>query len=290
MTSAILPGQVPYDDFAGDGPFGSLPVLHFSHANAYPPGVYRALLTALAGRYRVLASHHRPLWPGSRPQEIQDWWGIAGDLIRFFDEQNLRGVVGVGHSLGAVATMMAALKRPELFRALVLIEPVFLPQTVLDLLVAGAALDEPFEMPLVNIARRRRNWWPSRPAAFTHFRPKEVFGRWSDQALWDYVSYGMVDDETGAVRLAYPPEWEARIYALPPTGVWQLIPEISQPTLAMRGQESDTLSRPSWALWQELLPQATFQEFAAAGHLLPMELPDEVADGIRAFLERLPGD
>ena len=35
--------------------------------------------------------------------------------------------------------MMAALKRPDLFRALVLIEPVFLPQRILDLLIAGAA-------------------------------------------------------------------------------------------------------------------------------------------------------
>jgi pimeloyl-ACP methyl ester carboxylesterase len=157
---------------------------------------------------------------------------------------------------------------------------------VLDLLVAGAALAEPYELPLVRIAQNRRNWWPSRQDAFAHFRPKEVFGRLSDEALWDYVRYGLVDGQAG-VRLAFPPEWEARIYALPPTGVWQLIPEIPQPTLAMRGRESDTLSQPAWTLWQELQPQATFQEFAPAGHLLPMELPDEVATGIRAFLALL---
>jgi hypothetical protein len=58
----------------------------------------------------------------------------------------------------------------------------------------------------------------------------------------------------------------------------------------MRGRESDTLIQPSWTLWQEVQPQATFQEFAAAGHLLPMELPGEVAARIGTFVERLPNN
>ncbi|MFN2224282.1 MAG: alpha/beta hydrolase [Chloroflexota bacterium] len=290
MTGETPKEHIPFDEFAGDGPGGPKPLLHFAHANAYPPGAYRSLLAALASHYRVLASHHRPLWPGSQPQDVRDWEELADDLIRFFDQQGLRGVIGVGHSLGAVTTMLAALKRPDLFRALVLIEPVFLPQTVLDLLVAGATLDEPYETPLVKIAQNRRNWWPSRRQAFEHFRSKEVFGRWPDESLWDYVRYGTVEDGSGGVRLAYSPEWEARIYALPPTGVWKLIPEITQPTLAMRGRESDTLIQPSWTLWQEVQPQATFQEFAAAGHLLPMELPGEVAARIGTFVERLPNN
>lgn len=273
-----MTGHIPYADFGGRGP-----VLHFAHANAYPPGAYNGLLTALARRYRVLAVHHRPLWPGSRPQDLNDWRDIAGDLIRFFDQHSLAGVIGVSHSLGAVVTMMAALERPELFRSLVLIEPVFLPQNVLDLLVAGAALEDPYETPLVKIARKRRNWWSSREEAFRHFRAKEIFARWSDAALWDYVNEGMVDDENGGIRLFYSPQWEARIYTLPPTGVWQLIPRISHPTLAMRGRETDTLTGHSWSLWQELQPSAAFEEFVAAGHLLPLELPGEVADQIGAF-------
>ncbi len=281
-TGHFPTGQIPYDDFGGQGP-----VLHFAHANAYPPGAYRALLGALARRCRVLASYHRPLWPGSRPGEVGNWSDLAGDLIQFLDQQGLERVIGVGHSLGAVTTMMAALKRPELFQALVLIEPVFLPQTILDLLAAGVTLDEPYEMPLVKIALNRRNWWPSREEVFAHFRPKKVFGRWSDDVLWDYVHYGTVDGQDGGLRLAYSPEWEARIYALPPTEVWKLIPEIRQPTLAIRAGESDTLNQPSWAQWQELQPQADFVEFEGVGHLLPMEAPEEVAARIEAFLESL---
>jgi pimeloyl-ACP methyl ester carboxylesterase len=278
----MMIGEIPYDDFGGRGP-----LLHFAHANAYPPGVYRMLLAALAGEFRVQATHHRPLWPGSRPEEIDDWWQIADDLIRFFDQRNMTGVIGVGHSLGAVATMMASLKRPDLFRALVLIEPVFLPQKVLQLLAAGATQTEPYETPLVKIARDRRNEWPSREDAFIHFRAKDVFSRWSDQALMNYVRYGLVGDGKGGVRLAYDPEWEARIYLTPPTGIWDLIPEIAHPTLALRGRETDTLSAESWALWQALQPQAEFDEFEDAGHLLPMERPHAVAQRTTEFVEKL---
>lgn len=45
----------------------------------------------------------------------------------FGGEEGLSQVVGAGHSMGAVATMFAALKQPSLFTKLVLIEPVILP-------------------------------------------------------------------------------------------------------------------------------------------------------------------
>ena len=45
--------------------------------------------------------------------------------------RGLSGIVGIGHSLGGVTTMYAALQRPDLFRALVFIDPVFLLEAVL---------------------------------------------------------------------------------------------------------------------------------------------------------------
>ncbi len=274
--------EIPFDDFGGQGP-----LVHFASANAYPPAVYHRMLTLVAKAHRVLAVHHRPLWPGSRPEEIDDWQVIADDLIRFFDQQGLANAIGVGHSLGAVATMMAALKRPELFRALVLIEPVFLPRAILAMLVSGQALDEPYETPLVKIARERRKWWPTREEAFTHYRSKQVFRRLSDEALWDYVRHGFVSEEGGGITLFYRSEWEARIYALPPTDVWDWVPQVTHPVLAVRGRETNTLSEQAWSLWKQLQPRAEFKEFQASGHLLPLERPDDVASKITDFAARL---
>ena len=115
--------MIPHDNFPGHGP-----TLHFSHPNAYTPGCFRRFLAPFSAHYRVIAARHRPLWylsPGAPavagPETFHDWNIIADDLLRFLDQERLEGIIGVGHSLGAVATMKAARREPERFRALSLI-------------------------------------------------------------------------------------------------------------------------------------------------------------------------
>jgi pimeloyl-ACP methyl ester carboxylesterase len=277
-----LTTSIPFDEFGGHGP-----LLHFAHANGYPPGCYHGLLDLLRENHQVIAIRQRPLWPNSSPESIESWHDMAEDLITLFDQSGFREVIGVGHSLGAVVTMTAAVERPELFRALVLIEPVFLMPAILQRFVERAASERPEDIPWVTIAQSRRNHWSSRQAAFQHFRPKRVFARLSDDSLWDYVDNALHQDGSGGYELTYPPEWEARIYALPPTDVWQRLPQVTQPTLAVRGAESDTLAPAAWQLWQVSQRAASFVEMAGSGHLLPLENPAEVADQINQFLETL---
>ncbi|MDT8305447.1 MAG: alpha/beta hydrolase [Anaerolineae bacterium] len=270
--------EIPYLEF------GAGPLLHFAHANGFPPGTYRQFLGHLGASYRVLAMAQRPLWPDEPPEQLDGWHQLAGDLIRFLDEHGAQGIVGAGHSLGAVVTMVAALERPDLFRKLVLIEPVFLPPPLLA--AAAAHPEKAFEIPLVHIARRRRHRWPSREAAFAHFRKKAVFARFSDTALGDYVEYGLEECSDG-VELRYSREWEARFYGTPPLQVWEQIPRIEHPTLAVRGEATDTLMAPAWELWQELQPGAHFVEIGDAGHLAPMEKPAKLTTVVAAFLDNV---
>ena len=83
--------------------------------------------------------------------------------------------------------------------------------------------------------------------------------------MWDYINDGLVTNEVGEVTLVFTPEWEARIYGHLPLTVWDDIPRLTQPTLAIRGSESDTLSAKSWALWQTLQPGAQFVELPDLG-------------------------
>lgn len=268
---------IPFLNFGGSGG-----LLHFAHANAYPPACYRRFLQPFLADYQVLALTQRPLWPQTDPQALNSWQDFAADLIRFFEQEGLRDVVGMGHSLGAVATMYAAVQRPDLFRAIVLIEPVFLPPQILQM--AAAYPDKAAEQPFVLRALHRRNRWPSRQAAFDRFREKSVFGRWADEALWDYVNNG-IHEEDGEFVLTYPREWESRVYARPPLLVWEQVPQLTVPTLALRATETDTLFPESWQLWQDLQPEATFVEMEDVGHMLPMERPLSVAQTIQEWLE-----
>ena len=58
--------MIPFDDFGGAGP-----LLHFAHANGYPPRAYAPLLESLLSTHHILAAHARPLWPGSQPESFQ---------------------------------------------------------------------------------------------------------------------------------------------------------------------------------------------------------------------------
>jgi pimeloyl-ACP methyl ester carboxylesterase len=277
-------GLIPFDDLGGDGAYPR-PALHFAHSNAFPPACFRQFLSPFLVHYRVLAVHHRPLWPGSRPEELASWQQIADDLLCFFDQQGLTDVIGVGHSLGAVATLLAARQRPELFRALVLIEPIFLPPAILQALANDPDLIE--NLPLLQTTRGRRRRWPDRQAAFEHFRARTAFRRWSDEAIWDYVRCGLREDrETGELELVYSREWEAQFYSRPPLEVWDVLPHVSHPTLAIRGAESDSLFPEAWARWQAIQPQATFVEIPDAGHMVTMEQPEKVAKVVLEFLRQ----
>jgi pimeloyl-ACP methyl ester carboxylesterase len=275
---------IPYHDFGGHGR-----VLHFAHANAYPPGAYRQFLEPLTEQFHVLAMALRPLWPGSDPSELTSWELIADDLITFLDQQNLRGVIGVGHSLGGVATMVAAVKRPELFTAVVLIDPVFLEPRWLEA-AKGATLEERMHFPMVQAAVRRRDVWADEAEVFARYRPKQVFAGLSDEVLWDFVRAGTrpcdpsPSNPSQGVTLTYPKLWEAQIYATLPH-IWESLPHLTHPLLAIRAANSDTLSPKAWQLWQNLLPQATYLEIPHVGHLLPLEIPQPLAAELLTFCQ-----
>ncbi len=286
-----MPRPIPFHDFGGSGP-----LIHLAHANGYPPAVYRRMVDPLLKYHRVIGIHQRPLWPGEPWEGFKSWHILGRDLINFLDERRLSGIIGVGHSLGGVATMYAALERPDLFRALVLIEPVFLPPALLE---GAAGLDEDTlaeRVPLIAATRGRRTHWPDRESAFQHFRAKPVFERMSDPALRDYVDGALMsvppdardpaDLAGGGLTLVCPREWEVRIYSTPPTDVWDRVGGLTQPTLAIKGAETDTIRPEAWALWQAKQPEAEFAIVPEAGHLLTFERPGRVGRLVRYFAAR----
>ncbi|MBN1955877.1 MAG: alpha/beta hydrolase [Anaerolineae bacterium] len=265
-------------DFGGRGP-----VIHLAHANGFPPGAYRLLAAALTDQYHVVALPARPLWPGSQPESAPAWRPLADDLIAGLDALGLRGIVGVGHSIGGVLTMWAAVRRPDLFRAVVLIDPVILPPTLLFVLRWMRRLGLGKRQPLVRGALRRRRTWPSRQACFDQYRAKPVFARWSDESLWAYVEAATEQSEAG-VALAYPPEWEAHIFATTPLDAWRDVPRLRPPLLVIRGAETNTFRAASQARMARLVPQARFVVIQNAGHLVPLERPAATGAAIRNFL------
>jgi len=276
--------MIPFIDYRGNGTS-----LHFLHANGYPPNCYQPLLERFATQHQTFGMLLRPLWADSKPEEIKDWNPFSEDLIQLLDERKLDSVVGVGHSIGAIVTLRAALKEPDRFRALVLFDPVLFPRYYM----AEWYLARIFGFgnrahPLIKGTLKRRREFDDLEKIFAGYRRREIFRFFSDENLRALIQ-GMIQPKAdGSFELVYSPEWEARIYY---TGIWhdwdlwQNIHRLEIPTLILRGAETNTFWESTAHAIQKKNRKIKIISLEKSTHLLPLEKPNEVFEITESFLK-----
>ena len=262
--------------------------LHFLHANGYPPACYKPLLELLQSKYHVFGMLLRPLCPDSNPGDIQDWEPFSDDLLRFLSEHNTAPVIGVGHSIGAIVTLRAALRDPRKFSALVLLEPVlFMPsRLILWNLFRAIGLGNMVN-PKISGALKRRRTFDNLDLVFRGYRKRAVFRHMSDENLRIHIEGMTKPAENGGYELVFSPEWESRIYftGLRDFDIWRDLPKLQIPTLFIRGAETDTFLENAANLVKRRQSKAQIETVEKSTHLLPLERPREVFDMLQSFLK-----
>lgn len=276
--------NIPFTDFGGSGP-----QLHFLNANGYPPECYQPLFSYLTQNFQVFGILMRPFWSNSSPQEIKDWHLFSSDYLRFFRNKVSEPVIAVGHSMGGIIALRAALHEPDHFKALVLIDPVlFHPWHILirRLIFSRRLLDQLH--PLIRTTRYRRREFLNLETAFKGFRRKRIFRYFTDENLQIYLKGITRFNEESRYELIFSPEWEMRVYA---TGIWndmdiwKRIKDLHIPLLVIRGSETDTFLKKAVNLLKKEYPQSEITNINNSTHLVPLEKPQEVAEIILQFLQ-----
>jgi pimeloyl-ACP methyl ester carboxylesterase len=229
----------------------------------------------------------RPLWDREVPSDLRDWSLFVGDLRDELGRRGLRGVIGVGHSLGAVTSLLAAVADPGLFSAVVAVDPLILTGPRSLFWRTAKAIGLGGRLGIVRGARRRRNLWSNRAEARAAYSRKKVFAGWDPEVLDDYLECGMIDLSSGEVYLRYPKEWEARIFKAAPHDLWERLLKLTIPCLFVQGEESDTFLDAARARVEREIPTARTVVVAGTSHFLPMEKPAELARVIGDFLHRI---
>ncbi len=270
-------------DWGGDGPIA---LLH--HANGFCAGTWGLVAERLRGHYRVIAMDARGHGDSSKPKGAgcyhwehfgRDLLGVAEALAA--EHPDGRIALGLGHSFGGIALLMASAEREDLFEYNVLVDPVVIPpdwQRVME--EAGVPRNA-----LAEGARNRRQVWPSREAARAKWLEKKLFEGWDPRALDLYLAEGLGDRPDGRVELKCSGETEAAIFeATGSFDLWSAADRVRTPTLI------------EWAV-RGMFPRAIFEQLAArmsdaqvrdidADHLAPMQWPDRVVDPILEFTAR----
>lgn len=261
---------------------GDAPPLLFVHGNGFHARCWDAVIEALPNR--ALALDLRGHGSSAAPVTPIRWPDFADDVLACINACDAHGAIGVGHSLGGHALVMAAARRPDAFAALLLLDPVMFPARAY-----GADSEPPAGV------LRRRNRFASPEEMRERFAARPPFAQWDARVLADYCHYGLASaGEGGGFVLACAPGTEAAVYATgraADANPWLYLAQIKTPVWVVRSGRVDpdnAFSRSptapelasSFVLGRDIVA-------AACSHYIPMEKPSDVAGLTRELAHSL---
>ncbi|PQO98173.1 alpha/beta hydrolase [Massilia phosphatilytica] len=260
----------------------SKPLLHFTHGNSYPSGSYGRLLDILRRDFDVRTTDmlgHDPRYPVG-----DNWHTLIDELIAQLEGYG-QPVILVGHSLGGAVGMLAAHRRPDLVRCVVMLDSPVVAGWRAWVWRFAKMLGLRMRLSPGNVAQRRRNVWPSRSAAFEHFIGKRVFQAWAPGALDDYLDHGLKPHPQG-VQLRFDRDVEAAIYSTLPHDMGRVLrAPFPVPVGFIAGTDSTELRQAGLDGTRRLVGDNLVT--IEGTHLYPMEKPELTAQLTREMIARL---
>ena len=258
------------------------PLLHFTHGNSYPSGAYGRLLEELGRDFDVRTTDmlgHDPRFPVD-----DNWHALIDELIAQLECYEEPAIL-VGHSLGGAIGMLAAWRRPDLARCVVMLDSPVVAGWRAHVWRLAKALGLGRKLSPGGVAQRRRNVWPSRDAAYQHFIAKPIFQAWAPGALDDYLDHGLAPHPQG-VQLRFDRDVEASIYASLPHDMGPLLKKpYPLPIGFVAGTDSQELRQAGMASTRKLVGENLVM--IEGTHLYPMESPQLTAQLTREMIYRL---
>jgi len=206
---------------------------------------------------------------------------------------NRRRILGVGHSYGGCAMAFAALENPKLFSSLILVDPVIIKPYDRE----EQGLSDVRVTDLVYSSLNRRSVWPSKEEALASFQKNPFFNSWDPEVLKLYVECSLYDtndsDGRPITRLKMPGIQEAIVFAATLTQfeVYQRMKDLDErielrwivpgkPGAGDLGAPGSTQLR----VWTRPKNSSNVR-IPNAGHLIPQQAPQELAQEIDKFIQ-----
>jgi pimeloyl-ACP methyl ester carboxylesterase len=255
------------------------PAVLFAHATGFHGRCWQPVADAL-GRPST-ALDFRGFGDSTPPAGWDvDWLAYGTDaLIAARDLVSTSGapIVGVGHSMGGAALLMAALDEPALFAGLVLFEPIVMPPP-------GAGATAPPSNFLAEGARRRRATFPSYEAALANFGSKPPMNTFTPAALEAYVRHGLAEGDDGQVHLKCAPEHEARTYEMGGAhATFDRLGDLRVPARYLSGRVDAGQPSAITELLAQRTPGAVYHRIDHVDHFGPMQDPEAIAHDVDRF-------
>jgi len=274
IRSAVINGtNIQYLYYPGNGP-----PLVFMHATGFLPWLWNPIAQKLCGEYSIIAPYfcdHREIHHNSGGLS---WLVLAEDLYRLCESLGYNDLYMAGHSMGAVIVTFASWLLKQKKGKIILFEPIFLPENFYGISIKAE------QHPLASKSLKRLNFWKEYDQIKSYLRSRKLFRDWDEEMLDIYIKYGFIENDTGGFSLACSPQREASLFM---GGLhknpWDILSEINVPVLIVEGAESDNRKFMNLKKAAEQIPHGKYHLLEDAGHLFPMEMPDETVKIINNF-------
>ncbi len=263
------------------------PRLHFLHGTGFSamtmaplasllPSTWELWLTDVPGHGLSEQPNHRmPDWPALATS-------IAETMSEAADVENNGPMIGVGHSMGGVVTLLAAVKYPQLFSRIILLDPVLFNTEIIIAQHLMRTLGVWKKSALVRSVSRRKSTWPSVNSMLAELKQKQLYRLWHDDAMTAFGTYAATVNKDNTVSLRCDPKWEGSIFGSYPKGLWHAVHKVAIPVDILVAKKSYSFipkAAKKAARINNNIRLHTFGEH----HCFPMEQPYEAA----AFIESL---
>jgi len=214
------------------------------------------------------------------------WTYLVDQIIDSIVQQSQgRKVIGLGHSLGSVLTLMAAYRRPELFSQVIMLDPPF----IIGKASFAFHLAKVFKPKLVDkitpagLSVRRRDHWESREQAAELLGSRGFYQHFDTDCFQAYIQHALTNDPLkGGVTLTIPKVDEVAMFRTTPSMWWLPMPKPKVSVHLVVGRESVFL--------KQKLPQVAQRKLGIpfsvveGGHMFPLEHPTETVEKIRSLI------
>lgn len=181
------------------------PAILLCHANGYSAYTYRFYVEELRKTHRVLALDFAGHGESQSTLEFGNWFFFRDQVLALIEFENLRDLVGIGHSLGGASLLLSSYKAPHRFKKVIAHDPVVL--SFLKVTYSRIAHN-----PMAKVAIKRRREFKDLDTVRKIYKRTPSFSGWDEEIYGDYIESCFRVEENGKALLRCAPEIEAKIF------------------------------------------------------------------------------
>ena len=247
-------------------------IIHFAHGNGFPALCYKQMLDYLAVDFDccfIDKIGHDSLFPVT-----DNWHDLVLELISSIKKQSSQPVIAVGHSLGGVLSLLAAIQEPALIKAVILLDsPLINPLKSLIVKMAKTLkfidrITPAFKM------QGRRQYWENYPAVVQYLKTRDLFSTFSNECFDDYIAYGLEHQQEG-YYLRFDRHIEYQIYRTIPHDLATYTGKLFRPAALIYGDKSRVIDTMDLRYMRKKFHIKSYK--TRGTHLFPMEDPKACA-------------